>query len=83
MISNGFHPDKLKREQIPQTQLRLDILMNALSDWNNPKKSLPAKIASKEEINHLNVEYRKSKARLEERNSEELIYFLFYSKFKF
>jgi len=51
LISNGFHPDKLKREQIPQTQLRLDILMNALSDWNNPKKSLPAKIASKEEIN--------------------------------
>jgi len=51
LISNGFHPDKQKRKQIPKTLLRFDILMNALNDWNDPEKSLPAQIASKEGLN--------------------------------
>ena len=50
MISNGFHPDPLKREQIPNSLLRFEILMNAIRDWADPKKSIPAQIASKSGI---------------------------------
>ena len=48
LLSNGFHPDPLKGQEIPQTRLRVDILMNALEDWNDPEKSMPAKLALKE-----------------------------------
>ena len=46
LISNGFHPDPLKRKKIPNALLRLEILMNAIKDWADPEKSIPAQIAS-------------------------------------
>ena len=48
LISNGFHPDPYKREQIPESISRLEVLEGAIKDWANPEKSVPAKLA----LNH-------------------------------
>ena len=46
LISNGYHPDPLKRTAIPNSQLRFEILIRAIRDWANLEKSIPAQIAS-------------------------------------
>jgi len=45
LLSNGLHPDPLKRRQIPHAELRLEILRSALETWSDAEKSIPAQIA--------------------------------------
>ena len=50
ILSNGWHPDPFKTVQIPQANLRYEILRSALSEWSNPEKSLPARYADESGI---------------------------------
>ena len=45
ILSNGMHPDPLKKREITAAVIREEILRCALNDWSNPKISLVAKIA--------------------------------------
>ena len=50
ILSNGRHPDPFKPVQIPHPSLRYEILRNALLEWSDPEKSLPAKYADESNV---------------------------------
>ena len=50
ILSNGRHPDPFKSLQIPKASLRYEILRNALLEWSDREKSLPARYADESKV---------------------------------
>jgi PncC family amidohydrolase len=48
ILSNGFHPDPTKRKRIPDFEIRLSLLRQALVSFADPKLSYPARLAMDE-----------------------------------
>ena len=45
ILSNGLHPDPTKRKNIPEGEIRLSLLRQALVSFADPELSYPARLA--------------------------------------